>query len=325
MDQIWGSMAQYTKIIWPWEIAVYLFLAGLSAGALISAVLVKWRSGDDPKEDGIIKAGALLACPAISVGLGLLILDLGKPLSFWLLMVYFNLNSVMSLGVILLSVYSFLTAIFALIVFKDELLASDLTGWAVKPIMPLVLAVVQRAGKAFDWIMLALAVCIAAYTGFLLSVLVAKPLMNGAALPLLFLVSGISSGIAACIVTGLTLFKSTVQQGNLKYLASIDAKLVPMELVILFAMFVGMFNMGGHYAEVAEQALTVGVWAKVLWIGVIGVGLVAPLVISASLHRYESSEGLVMPVGKLLLNCGLVLTGVVLLRFYILYAGQIFF
>ena len=324
MDQIWGSMAQYTKIVWPWEIAIYLFLAGLSAGALISAVLVKWRSGNNPKADGIIKAGALLACPAISLGLGLLIFDLGKPLTFWMLMVYFNLNSVMSLGVILLTVYSILTSIFALVVFKDELLNSDLVGWAIKPIMPVV-TFFERFGKVFDWIMLVCAVCIAAYTGFLLSVLVAKPLMNGAALPLLFLVSGISSGIAACIVTSLTLFKNTVQQTNLKYLAAIDAKLVPMELVILFAMFVGMFNMGGHYAEVAEQALTIGIWAKVFWIGVIGLGLVTPLIISASLHRYESNEGLVMPTGKLLINCGLVLTGVVLLRFYILYAGQTFF
>lgn len=324
MDQIWGSMAQYTKIIWPWEIAIYLFLAGLSAGALISAVLVKWRCNNNHQADGIIKAGALLACPSISIGLGLLILDLGKPLTFWMLMVYFNLHSVMSLGVILLSVYSLLTAIFALVVFQDELLNSDLVGWAVKPLLPVV-RVFEQFGKIFDWIMLVCAVCIAAYTGFLLSVLVAKPLMNGAALPLLFLVSGISSGIAASIITSIVLFKQKVQQTNLKFLAGIDGKLVPMELVILFAMFVGMFNMGGHYAVVAEQALTIGIWAKVFWLGVIGLGLMAPLIISASLHRYESNAGLVMPTGKLLLNCGLVLTGVVLLRFYILYAGQIFF
>lgn len=323
MEPFWGSMAQYTKIIWGWEIAIYLFFAGLSAGALISAILVKWRSGNDLYGDGIIKAGALLAFPAISLGLLLLIVDLGKPLAFWLLMFNFNMHSVMSLGVILLSVYSMFTALFALAVFREELLGWNMTGWIVRPFLPLIDGF-GRLGKWMDWLMIACAIGIAAYTGFLLSVLVAKPLMNSAALPLLFLVSGVSSGVAACIVTSLLLFKESVAQANLKHLASLDGKFVPVELVILFAMFVGMFNMGGQYAVVAGQALTVGVWAGVFWIGVIGVGLLLPLIISITLHRYERSDVLAIPEGRLLLNAGLVLTGVILLRFYILYAGQTF-
>lgn len=42
MSPTWGSVEQYSGIIWPWPIAVYLFLAGLSAGAIISAIIVKW-------------------------------------------------------------------------------------------------------------------------------------------------------------------------------------------------------------------------------------------------------------------------------------------
>ena len=43
MNNMWGSMAQYDVINWPWPIAVYLFLAGLSAGSITIALLVKWN------------------------------------------------------------------------------------------------------------------------------------------------------------------------------------------------------------------------------------------------------------------------------------------
>ncbi len=43
MNNMWGSTAQYEVISWPWPIAVYLFLAGLSAGSIIIALLVKWN------------------------------------------------------------------------------------------------------------------------------------------------------------------------------------------------------------------------------------------------------------------------------------------
>lgn len=41
MNPIWGSMEQYNPIVWPWPIAVYLFLAGLSAGSIMVALFSK--------------------------------------------------------------------------------------------------------------------------------------------------------------------------------------------------------------------------------------------------------------------------------------------
>ena len=41
MMNVWGNMAQYEAIAWSWEIAVYLFLAGLSSGSTIIGLLVK--------------------------------------------------------------------------------------------------------------------------------------------------------------------------------------------------------------------------------------------------------------------------------------------
>ncbi|MGL5514554.1 MAG: NrfD/PsrC family molybdoenzyme membrane anchor subunit, partial [Sporomusa sp.] len=339
MDQIWGSVTQYTEIHWGWPIAVYLFIAGMSAGAMIAALLLKWKSGGS--YDGLVKAGAILAPTAIMIGLGLLIVDLSKPLSFWLLMLHYQLNSIMSIGVILLMVYSGLAVLFAAIVLKDDLCDYGWAKWWFKPLVP-VIEWFESWGRLLEWSMCLFAVSIAVYTGFLLSAIGAKPLLNMPILPLLFLISGMSAGVAASIVVGVTVYRDSVSRSNLQYLLSLDTKLIPAELFTLFLMFGGLLNMGGQYAIVAKQALSVGIWAQVFWIGVVGAGLVVPMILAfTSLHKAEASVGnsVSLAAGQgsvkaitgqlslsaVLVNSALVLTGVFLLRCYIVYAGQIFY
>ncbi|SDF03658.1 NrfD/PsrC family molybdoenzyme membrane anchor subunit [Sporomusa acidovorans] len=340
MDQLWGSMAQYHTVQWEWPVALYLFLAGLSAGALIAALLVKWKDGMGGSHDGLVKAGALLAPITIMIGQGLLIVDLSKPLSFWLLMLHYQLHSIMSIGVILLMIYSGLSTLFAVIVYKDWLADCEWTEWLCKPLMPLI-EWFENRGAWLEWLMGLMAIAIAVYTGFLLSALGAKPLLNVPLLPLLFLISGLSAGVGASIALGVTLFDESVAEVNLHYLLSLDTKLLPVELFVLFIMFSGLLNMGGQYAVVARQAISTGVWASVFWVGVVGIGLILPIIVSlTSLHgkrmAVSHSAGLTaggagfsevrtaIPQGTLLINCTLVLLGSALLRLYIVYAGQIF-
>lgn len=340
MDQIWGSMAQYHEIQWGWKIAVYLFIAGLSAGAVISALLIKWSTKqEDYSSEGLIKAGAMIAPLAIIIGQGLLVFDLGKPFSFYLLMLHYQFHSVMSIGVVLLIIYSVLSVIYSVIIFKQKLLTSEWTECFWGPIKTII-EWIEASGIWFESLLCFSAISIAAYTGFLLSVLEAKPLLNVSLLPLLFLISGMSAGVAANIIVGVTVFKAYVQQHNLKYLLSLDMKLIPAELFVLFLMFTGLFNMGGTYAATAQQALTTGVWAIVFWVGVVGIGLVLPAIVAmAFLHKAETTMAPVtvtagmlntataqstLSVPTLLFNAMLVMIGVVLLRFYVLFAGQIF-
>lgn len=330
MDVIWGSTVQYTEITWGWQIAVYLFLAGLSAGALITSIIVKWFQGDDNQEwDGLVKAGALLAPFSIILGQGLLIFDLAKPLSFYLLLIHYQLGSVMSIGVILLALYTPLSVLFAIVVYKEELVQ-------LGPIDTIAEKLEQTWFEGLNFIM---AIAIASYTGFLLSAMVAKPLFNIAVLPLLFLVSGLSVGICASILLAMVLFRDTVHDASLQYLLNLDFRMILFEGLILFLLFTGLYYHGGNYAVVAQKSLTDGIWAKVFWIGVVGVGLLLPLVISVvSLHKkvgnYTTSDVQEeiaatiqeqFPVTILLLSSGAVIMGGILLRFYILYAGQIFF
>tara|TARA_R110001592_G_scaffold18352_2_gene76273 strand:+ start:719 stop:880 length:162 start_codon:yes stop_codon:yes gene_type:complete len=44
MNNIWGDMAQYDPVTWNWVIAVYLFMAGLSAGSVLIGIGMRWYS-----------------------------------------------------------------------------------------------------------------------------------------------------------------------------------------------------------------------------------------------------------------------------------------
>lgn len=319
MNQMWGSMEQYSTLVWHWPIAVYLFLAGLSAGAAMTSLMVKWIEGNQKAPwDGLIKAGALLAPVTICLGLFLLIFDLTRPLLFWKLLINYNFDSVMTLGVLGLFVYTPLSFIYAGIKFKPWLFETGPFSGLLRPFKG-IFDYFEENPKWLERLLFLFAVVIGIYTGFLLSAMYSYPLFNTPLLPILFLASGLSSGVAASILFGLIFFKAEVNEKNAKYLLELDLRVVPMELLLLFALFVGMYFQGGDKALVAFQALTTGIWAWVFWVGVIGVGILAPLLIAVTALKNHAYR-----VGYILLNSLVVLLGVIFLRLYILYAGQTF-
>lgn len=319
MNNMWGSVAQYDAIYWPWPIAIYLFLAGLSAGSIMVALLVKWNKHESNTNsiwDSMVKAGAILGPVMICVGLALLVFDLGKPLSFYLLLIKFNFLSVMSLGVIFLLIYTPFAFLFALMIFEKEIENSKILKF-LTPITKFIRSF-AKISKNIEYILFILAVCVGIYTGFLLSAVAKIPLWNTPILPLLFLLSGFSSGIAANILVGMWFFKGSLNKDSIKYLLVLDLRAIMFEIPLLFILFVGMYFEGGSSANMASLALTHEIWGKVFWVGVIGVGLVVPIIIAATAlknHAYKPAF--------IVLNSLVVLVGVVLLRYYIVYAGQV--
>jgi len=320
MNNMWGSTAQYDIINWPWPIAVYLFLAGLSAGSIIVALLVKWNRHEGEVSsiwDAMVKAGAILAPIAIILGLILLIVDLGKPLSFYWLLISYNFTSVMTLGVLTLFVYTPIVLLFMLLIFEEALKRVKILSFLV-PIVVFIKSF-HNFSKLIEYSLFGLAVIVGAYTGFLLSAVNSFPMWNSPVLPLLFLTSGISSGVAANILIGLIFFKSSINKESIRYLLVMDLRVIMTELPLILVLFVGMMYDGGASFTAAKDALTTGVWANVFWFGVIGIGLVLPLIIAFTAlgnHAYR--------VGYIMINSFVVLCGVMLLRFYIVYAGQLF-
>ena len=164
-EPVWGA-----PIIW------YLFLAGLGAGAFATSAFLSWRH---PDATSMRRTGYLIAPIAVGIGLVLLMLDaeagLHDPLRFALLLS--NPLSVMTWGVVFLSLFM-LAALAALVL--------TLAG--------------RRVPKWVNVAGLALAVCVAMYTGALLGVCRPYSLWNSALLPILFLVSAFSSGAASVLL-----------------------------------------------------------------------------------------------------------------------------
>jgi len=118
---------------------------------------------------------------------------------------------------------------------------------------------------------------------------------------------------------GLLFFKGSTGENNVSYLHGLDIKVIFAELFFLFILFVGMMYQGGATAHVASAALSTGGLSSLLWIGVIGLGLVLPIGLNFALpHGVKHSHSFVI------LNALIVLVGVLALRYYILYAGQTF-
>lgn len=309
MNNMWGSMLQYEHIYWGWEIAVYLFLAGLSAGAMLVCIYLRRAGSFVLHSDGncssfnldsCFKSGVLLAPICISLGLLLLVFDLGKPLSFYWILLKYNFDSVMSIGVVLLLFYSPLAFLYATFAFFSNIkfIRSILF---LRPIVEVLLFI--------------LSIGVGVYTGFLLSAIQKVPLWDNVILPFLFLASGLSAGISFCILIGITIFKSSINKVVVSKLLHFDMIVIFIEFILLLVLFAVVFSSN---TNIELSNIFSGVWGFVFFVFIIGVGFVLPILIDLLVlknHNFKPTF--------IVLNCCCVLVGVLALRYFIVYAGQI--
>ena len=147
-------------IAWPWPIAVYLFLAGISGGAVAAAVILNLYRKQAHENTPVLKAASVIGAATILLGMVCLVLDLTNPFNFWRILIYYNPTSVMSLGVMALLVYIPTVCILTLVALRGLLpkvglgfldgIVGFFDGWRV----------------VLQWIALVFALTICAYTGF---------------------------------------------------------------------------------------------------------------------------------------------------------------
>ncbi|WP_136797089.1 NrfD/PsrC family molybdoenzyme membrane anchor subunit [Desulfosediminicola ganghwensis] len=316
MNSVWGSVAQYDPVVWNWVIAVYLFLAGLSAGCLLIGIGLKWYNGTSGnlRPDGtiseppVLKAAAFIAPLTITVGLACLVLDLTKPLNFWVILVKYNLSSVMSLGVIALLIYTPVAFLYAILVLQD----SPVPRY---PLLGKIAVIVETIRGPFEVFLFLMAIIVAAYTGFLLSAMNAYPMLNTAILPALFLVSALSAGAAANNLLAIAMFKGKADEREMQQTHSFEGVVIFLEVMFLFMLFMALYFAGGAAAE-AVGALRNGFWARTFWICVVAIGFGIPLLTMTLPKALKHSRGIVI-----IAACSS-LVGVLALRHFILYAGQ---
>ncbi|QLB13475.1 respiratory nitrite reductase-specific menaquinol--cytochrome-c reductase complex subunit NrfD [Bisgaardia hudsonensis] len=309
---------QTPNLVWDSSIAIYLFLLGISAGATLLAVLYKRNyTLEDPSQSWIIRGAAILAPSTIIIGLVLLIFHLARPWTFWYLMFNYQFNSVMSMGVLLFQVFMAVLFIWLSIIFKA--IISSLIQQFIPKLMFIInlINIAEKATALIELLLLLLSIALGAYTGFLLSALISYPMLNNPVLPVLFLVSGTSSGIAALLIVTLVVGKISTTSQEVHFLHKFETPTVLIELFLLFAFFVGLYFGGGQKTVAATNALS-GFWGNVFWIGVIIIGIIFPLVMNQlASNKLKHNKGFII----LLATAGLI--GVLCLRYFILYAGQL--
>ncbi|WP_350317107.1 cytochrome c nitrite reductase subunit NrfD [Pectobacterium aroidearum] len=310
----------FDTLVWDWPIAVYLLLVGISAGMVtLSMLLRRYVPSEYHGSNRFIKATAIVAPLAVILGLAILIFHLTQPLTFWYLMVFYNPTSIMSLGVMLFQVYFVVMLLWLITLYHDGWLMQLEAVWqrpALAAKARKVAAAIVSKAALIENLLLVLAILLGCYTGFLLSALKSFPLLNNPVLPVLFLVSGTTSGIAVMLLASAWGSTTSSHSRSLHFLHRVETPVVYAELFLLFAFFIGLLLGGGQKVVAAQTALS-GFWGGVFWIGIIGIGIVIPAI--ANRVRKPSAHS-----GKrqLITLAVMSLFGVFLLRLFVLYAGQ---
>ncbi len=299
-------------IAWPWPIAVYLFFAGISGGAMAIALFMRFYK-QQTTNTPFLKAAALVSFVTIALGMLCLVLDLTNPLFFWRILVYYNLNSVMSVGVIALIAYIPLVALTALFALEEEIKQIPL----LKSLMPVINGL-RGWRRPCEALVLVLALAVCAYTGFLISALIRFPIINTSVLPALFVASGLSAGAAAAKMLAVWIFKEDKHSQDMQVLHGAEWPIMFAEVLFLFMIIMALAT-GNAAAQSAFEAFHTGTWSMVFWLGVVGVGFGGPLLLNFAMGKQFSHSSQAFYLSGV---CAV--SGMMCLRMFILYAGQTF-
>lgn len=286
-------------ISWGIPVAFDLFLAGFGAGALLLAVVADLFGGKQYQK--IMRTGAIIAPWPVLLGVILLVVDLGNPLRFWEFLLrkgpgilMFNPDSVMSIGVWLLTFFVILSLVYLVLC-----LVSWVFVWGAK-----LRQLVGVVASCF-------ALLVTVYTGVLLAA-TPNPLWNSVLLPAVFSVSALSTGIAGVVfVLALgRIYKRAVKiDPFVSELEKINSRVIGLLLIITI-----LFVLAGIGS--AQMRMIIGLrFGFLWWIGIVGLGLIVPLLFGI--------KGKANTPGASLVVSALVLLGGFLLRYVILMGGQV--
>ncbi|MDA8406847.1 MAG: polysulfide reductase NrfD [Deltaproteobacteria bacterium] len=283
---------------WGWLIITYLFLAGAGSGAFIAAVACDLLAPDWSK--ALARAGSLVSGPLVVIGTLCLVLDLEA--GFWqpwrqIYMVN-NLRSMISWGFIILSIFIPIALVYAAalneITFVGKLAQKHIT-------------IIEIIGSIF-------AVATATYTGVLIAVVNGVPFWNTPLMPVLFLASAVSTGLAAAMIVAAIIDVNTIK--TLSNFALGHVIFLSVEALVLM-LFVFMSLTRSTEAAASAGMLISGILSPYFWGLVVILGLVVPFILSI----FEFLEYGKMPKSLVVGADILVLVGGMSIRALIIFSG----
>ena len=294
--------------IWKWEIAIYLYMAGMGAGSFIIGMIIHWfvKPTVPITLFGFnvdIANPALLWGPIfVAVGAPFLILDLGikrrflyaclNPRTSWLARGFFILSMFIVLGLI----------VFAASVLYPQILIDRPAPWLVLEVISVIFAFST-----------------AIYTGVLLKSVKYIPVWNTPLLPVLFLASALSTGSMGII---LAMLGSELLFSPVDALAAVAHTIVAYErILIVIEALILAFYLYSRYrekdqGETSVRLLLSGKLKPLFWGGIVLIGFVFPIVleyISSCCPGYPEllyATGIFLLCGGFFLRLGVLASGV---------------
>ena len=316
---------------WGWLIAIYLFLGGLGAGCFLVAAAFE-LTGKRYQFDfcAVTLVGSVVSGPAVAIGTVLLVFDLGaglrEPWRILYMFAFRNFDSVMMWGVWILSIFIPLALLYGLLEVLDTYPAARewlksrkwLRWLAFLQRIPLrpTKRVVVIAGSIF-------ATATALYTGVLLSAMgpavpfwstPVLPFVNIPMIPILFLISALSTGLGLTVDLAGTLAVKDIMP-RVPSMPWIHLALIGVETLLLGLLLITAFVNGGVAAQ-AAQDIVVGPHSLMFWILIVIPGFIFPFVV----HVYAVGWGGHSALSDLGSGIGVVAAGL-FLRYLILIAG----
>ena len=278
-------------MVWEWPIWLYLFAAGVAGGGFFITFLVNLFT--DGEQNDFLRIATWIGLPLVLLGVLLLVMDLGNQTNAWHLFVRFLPVSPMSLGSWILLVWSVIAVVLIALWFAEAFeqeeqpkgLFARVASW-LRPFLPIV--------SVLLWIEAVLSVLLITYTGVLLST-TSRELWSTVLLPVLFVLSAISTGLAATLLVAVLLGREIPHR-----LGQAAAVLEVYEVVALIAFLIA----------VPAGILISGPLSLWFWLGVIVVGILVPFALELATWR-TSPRVLVMTMAFSVLIGGLILRAVV--------------
>jgi len=281
--------------VWDWWIVVYFFVGGIAGGAYFTSAIIELVGGE--KDRPIARMGYYIAFPLSIVCAIALIADLGVPARFYHMIVYSKTSlpwpkwdSAVSVGAYALLFFGG----FSFLSFVDALVETGKLPWA--PFrekysgMPRMIYSVLGGLNGFF---------LASYTGVLLANSHLPMWSSNPMLGALFLVSGASTGMAA-IALGLALTKTDLGEAWSRLKQADNVALV-LEIILLVVFVVWLMAAG--------VSILSGTTGLLIIVGVLLIGLIAPLAIQLRMKNMTVIVSLLILIGGFLMRMAIVMGG----------------
>ena len=320
---------------WDVFVAVYLFLGGVSGGAYVAASIAE-TVADRSEYSGyehVKRWGLLTAFVTIAVGSITLLLHLSGPFlrAFTFPVSFTNWTSWMAIGTWVIVLFSLLVTVRLLWATFGAEATDDPSGLprhllaktGLEGLLDRVADTTRPSGivkMGVRTVGVGLAVLVVVYTGLLLSEVGWNvPLWDPRLLPPLFLASAVSAGTATVVM--ITHLTSDIDNHLVHRFSLFDDAVITAEIGILCVLLYTLAT--GNIAATETYAMLTGTYGLLLWVGVMGLGLVIPLLISGAQQAVAlvREENVLMTKRICSIKFGLVILGSMLLRFLVVTAA----